>query len=168
MTPKSQLILDVINQCVHYQPYPIFDETGNESLPCGETYCHTSDGKAYHPRRRTCAQCGKQFRSACPAALFCCEDCFIASQTEAEWKGAIPTVSIGRAKLASEEEKTRRKNTRNKYLNSPKGKKTKSEQNRREYVKRKASGKVRRAVRRNDTSPKPEGGESSEGGLRAK
>ena len=49
----------------------------------------------------------------------------------------------------------------------------KQAQNRRSYAKRKASGKSQayyqeRLARKNDTTPKPEEGESAEGGLRVK
>ena len=173
MTSEPKTTLNVINRCVHHQPYPTFDETGKESLPCGDVCCHTTEGKAFHPRRRTCAQCGNPLHSACPVVFFCCEDCLIASQTEREWKESIPPGSVESAQLASEEEKAKRKNTRNKYLNSPKGRRTKREQNRRNYAKRKANGKAQayyrgRVARKNGTIPKPEEGESSEGGLRAK
>jgi hypothetical protein len=119
--------------------YQTFDDNGTPILPCGKDHCTTKEGKAYTPTSTVCAnaKCGKKFRPACPGIIFCCQECFEATDTQAQWE-----------ETASERKRRLAKARRTRYLNTEKGHKTRSVQNKRCYARRKAAGKVQAAYER--------------------
>jgi hypothetical protein len=119
--------------------YQFFDEQGTAILPCGKSQCTDKKGKPYTPAATTCtnAQCGKRFRSPCPSIIFCSQECFEATGTQALWDEAIRVKQEHKQRLA--------KASKTKYLQSDKGKATKKAQNKRCYIKRKEQGKTQAA-----------------------
>jgi hypothetical protein len=111
------------------QLYPVFDENGTPILPCGKDHCATKAGKQYTPTTTNCIVCGEKFQSACPGIIFCSQECFETTDTQAEWN-------------ETKEQRKRRfaKARKQKYLKTEKGKRTKKAQNQRYYTRRKARG----------------------------
>ena len=114
--------------------YPTFDENDEVILSCGKLRCISGGSKSFTTYCAN-AQCCKQFRSTCPGHIFCCKECFEASGTQAQWE---------EAKIATDLEHKQRlaRDSRKRYLNSEKGKRKKSEQNKRCYSRRKARNLV--------------------------
>jgi hypothetical protein len=124
-------------------PYPVFDNNGVPILPCGKEHCAAEDGGRYVPVPTNCAnaKCGKRFRPACPAILYCCQECFAATKTQAQWNEA-------QSETAQTRKKRLQKVRRIRYLATENGHKKRSEQNKRCDRRRKAAGKTHAAYER--------------------
>ena len=124
-------------------PYPIFDTSGAAILPCRREHCVAEDGGRYIPAPINCAHanCGKRFRPACPAVIYCSQKCFEATNTQDQWEESKPETTEERKKRLQKVRRTR-------YLATENGHKKRSEQNKRCYRRRKAAGKTHAAYER--------------------
>jgi hypothetical protein len=118
-------------------PYQVFNDDGTPFLPCGKSHCATKCGKPCASVPTTCAhaQCGKRIFSSCPGIIFCSQECFEATGTQAEWE-------------ETQRKRQRAKARSTRYLATENGKKKRSEQNKRCYGRRKSSGKTQAAYTR--------------------
>ena len=130
------------NLCAFSSPclYQTFDDNNTPILPCGNDHCVTKNGEPYTPAVTFCAnaKCGKKFRPACPGMIYCCQECFEVTNTQAEWDKAMTETPSERKRRLAKARRTR-------YLKTEKGHKTRIAQNKRCYVRRKAAGKVQAA-----------------------
>lgn len=76
--------------CGDSRPHHLFNEHGDEILPCGKKRCNKTDGAPLLSRTKICANvaCGREFQSACPGMIFCCLECFPAAKNKAAWEAA--------------------------------------------------------------------------------
>lgn len=152
MNTKSKSDQSTFFTCLEERLFPVFDEAGNEILPCGKGFCHTKDERPFHPRTIQCAndRCRKPFRSRCLGTIFCCETCFHEVDTQRQWEAS-------KSKLETAEERETRKKAKRKeslkkanqrYRKTQKYKMHKRPANRRCYATRKASGKAQEYYQR--------------------